>query len=96
MLFKQFGGLTEEFVDEVGVCGFLGGGGFGALLFGGGGRPFGSAQGPFCERIRTKVGERIRNTDGERSRTTVKELGGVGKILHFAQNDITINSLSSE
>ena len=24
MLFKQFGGLTEEFVDEVGVGGFLG------------------------------------------------------------------------
>ena len=37
MLFKQFGGLAEEFVDEVGVCGFLWGGDFMALLFGGGG-----------------------------------------------------------
>ena len=35
MLFKQFGGLAEEFVDEVGVCSFLWGGGFGVLLFGG-------------------------------------------------------------
>ena len=48
MLFKKIGGLAEEFVDEVGVGGFLGGG-FGVLLFGWGGRPFGSAQGPFCE-----------------------------------------------
>ena len=88
----------------MGIGGFLWAGVFGALLFGGDSRPFGSAQGPFCERIRTTVGERIRNTDGERSRTTVDERsrttaqgpGGVGEILRFALNDITINSLSSE
>lgn len=57
MLFKQLGGLAEEFVDEVGIGGFLWAGVFGALLFGGGGRPFGSAQGPFCEQIRNTVGE---------------------------------------